>query len=74
MPDAAAPMGSNNMGSLRAPALIAFFASEAILVRALRPKRFFLFETNILKFTGDKKPYVYILKLGLWLHDPEKIK
>ena len=73
MPDAVAPMGSN-MGSLRAPVLIAFFASEAISVRALRPIRIFVFETEIPRFTGDKKPYVYILQLWLWLHDPEKIK
>ena len=76
MPDttSTAPMGSDGMGSPRAPVLIAFFVSQAILVRTLCLIRISAFETEVLRFTGDKKPYVYILELGLWLHDPESIK
>jgi len=74
MPEPAVPIRSDDMGSLRAPALIAFFASEEILVRAWRPIRIFEFVTEVLRFTGDKKPYVYILETGLWGYDSEKIK
>ncbi|PUU73461.1 hypothetical protein B9Z19DRAFT_540006 [Tuber borchii] len=74
MPNTAAPIEGNSMGSLRAPALIVYFKSETILVKALRPIRIRGYMTEVLRFIRDKQPIAYIVEASIWVHNPKKVK
>ena len=68
------PDGRVKTGSSKAPVLIVAFASEELLERALCPISILDFKTKVLRFTGDRRPFVYIVGFGICGHDPGKIK
>ena len=68
------PNGGDGIGSPQAPALLAYFPSEARLASALRAIEVWGHRTEVLRFTGDKDISIFIIEYGPFMNDPEIIK